>query len=127
MRLAIDDGFTLEAATKDTLTGPSGQTLAKGLPVVNYRYRPALPEALAEWRYAMRAATSGKAELDAIAKLLADHLVSWDVIDGKGVALPIAAESVRKVPEPILNQLLDTVTTWAPKSMADALGNSPPA
>lgn len=126
MRLAIDDGYTLEASTKATIAHPvSGQTLATDLPIVNFRYRPALPEALAEWRYATRGATSGKAELDATATLLADHLVSWDVVDGKGQALPITPETVRKVPEPILNQLLEIVTTWAPQQMEHAAGNSP--
>lgn len=127
MRLAIDDGFTLHGTTTDCIDrGPSLPALS-GLPVVSYRYRPALPEALAEWRYGLRVAASGKAELDATAKLLADHLVSWDVTDGKGAAAAITPENVRRIPEPVLNQLLEAVTTWAPKQMAEAAGNSPPA
>lgn len=127
MRLSLDDGYTLEAATKDSLTSPvTGQPVVTGLPVVNFRYRPALPDALTEWRYAMRTAASGKAELDATAKLLADHIVSWDVVRGKGEVVPVTVDAVRKVPDPILSQLLEAVTTWAPQKMGEALGNSQP-
>ena len=127
-RLVINDGYTLEGVTTDTVTNPvTGAALASGLPVVAFRYRPALPDALAEWRYAMRTAGSGKAELDATAKLLAEHLVSWDVTDARGAEVPVTAAGVRKVPEAILNQMLDAVTTWAPEKAAGALGNSGPA
>ena len=116
-RLAIDDGYTLEAATKPDFGGMSN------LPVVTYRYRPALPDALGEWRYAARLAASGKAEVDATAKLVADHLVSWDVTDAAGKPAPITPDTVRKVPEPILHQLVDTVASWAGPEQDAAAGN----
>lgn len=127
-RLALDDGYTLDAVTKEVLADPAtGRPLAQGLPVVTFRYRPALPDALAEWRYALRAAGSGRAEVDATAKLVADHLVTWDVTDARGAAAPITPDAVRRVPDPILNQLVEAVANWAPRELAAALGNSPPA
>lgn len=117
-RLVLDDGYTLEGKTEET----SGES--SGLPIITYRYRPALPDALAEWRYALSRATSGKAQIDASSKLVSEHLVSWDVVDGRGIALPITPDIVRKIGEPILEQIIKTIATWAPK--ADTVsGNSP--
>lgn len=125
-RLALGDGYTLPFATKDQITHPgTGQVLVSGLPVVTGRYRPALPDALAEWRYASERATGGAERVTAAARLVADHLVDWDVTDAGGKAAPVTAETVRLVPEPILNQLLDVVTTWAAKEKALDEGNSP--
>lgn len=123
MRLALDDGYTLTATTKATLTSPSGAVLADNLPVVEFKYRPALPAALAEWRYQFARAGSGKAELDATVKMLAAHLVSWDVTSGGGPA-PLTADALARVPEPILNQIIDAVTSW---KAGEAAGNSQPA
>jgi len=125
MRLVIDDGYTLEGTTEEiVLNKATGEPLFEGLPVINFRYRPALPDALAEWRYSRARATSGKAEVEATAKLIADHLVSWDVVDGKGSTAPLSVEFIRKVPEPILDQMIETIATWAPKAET-AAGNSP--
>lgn len=122
--LQIDDGFTLDGRTTAVVSDPvTGRALHNGLPEVAFRYRPALPDALAEWRYAMRAATTGRAQVDATAQFVAAHLVSWDVTDAKGAPLPITADAVRKVPEPILDQLVEAVSKWAPKHLAAALGN----
>ncbi|MDB5312656.1 MAG: hypothetical protein JWO38_6858 [Gemmataceae bacterium] len=117
-RLSLNDGYTLDAATLPEFGG------ARGFPVVTYRYRPALPDALAEWRYASRMAGSGKAEVDATAKLVAGHLVSWDVEVAPGTTAPITPETVRKVPEPILNQILERVVSWAGPEQEKAAGNS---
>jgi hypothetical protein len=117
VRLALNDGYTLEAATLPEFSG------IEGLPVIAFRYRPALPEALAEWRYQVRTATSGKAEVEATAKLVADHLVSWDVVDARGTVLEPTIASIKRVPEPILDQLVKAIVSWAPK-MADSVGNS---
>lgn len=115
-RLSLDDGYTLKSETKETY-----ETCA-GLPVVSFQYRPALPAALTDWRYALRMARSGKDEYEATLKLLTDHLVSWDIEDA-GKTAPITTETLRRVPEPILAQLITTITAWAPKS-AESLGNS---
>lgn len=123
--LAIDDGYTLDGRTKASITDPvTGRVLFDGLPEVQFRYRPALPDALAEWRHQMRTATSGRAQVDATAQFVAAHIVSWDVTDAKGAPLPITPDAVRKVPEPILDQIVDAVAKWAPKHLADALKNS---
>jgi len=116
-RLALNDGYTLEAATLHECDGTAG------LPVVCFRYRPALPDALAEWRYGLNRATSGRAEVDATARFLADHLVSWDVRAADGTNAPVSADTIRRVPEPILNQLLRRVLSWAGPAQEQAAGN----
>ena len=116
-RLALNDGYTLDAATLAESDG------ATGLPVVAYRYRPALPDALAEWRFTINRAASGRAEVDATARLLADHLVSWDVRASDGADAPITPETIRRVPEPILNQFLRRVLEWAGPNQEQAAGN----
>lgn len=113
--LDLDDGYTLDGATKPDHAG------AAGLPVVAFRYRPALWEALTEWRRAVGTAR----EVEATAKLVADHVASWDVTQ-KGKPAPVSADAVRKLPEPILNQIFAAVATWAPRGQAAAEGNSPP-
>ena len=126
MRLRIEDGYTLEGVTEETACPDriTGDPLYTDLPAVHFRYRPALPEALAEWRYARSRVTSGKAELDANVTLVVGHLVSWDVEGASGDNLPITAETVRKIPDPILDQIVTKIITWAPKAVAVA-GNSP--
>ena len=118
MALDIADGYTLDGRTLPDFAE------ARGLPVVAYRYRPALPEALSAWRYALRVADCGKAELDATAKLVADHLVGWDVT-ASGRSAPVTAENVKKLPEPILDQVVKAIITWpALSEREDHAGNS---
>ncbi len=125
MRLVLDDGYTLEGKTEESVANKvTGEPMFTGLPVINYRYRPALPDALAEWRYALNRATSGKMELDATTKFVSDHLVSWDVADARGNVIGLTADIVRRIPEPILDQLVKAIATWAPKAEGVA-GNSP--
>ena len=120
MRLSLDDGYTLDGKTLAEYAG------VKNLPIVTFRYRPALPEAIAVRSYEYRMASSGKAELDSTAKLVAAHLVSWDVTDAAGKDAAITVENIRKVPDPILGQLVDAIVTWAAKADI-AAGNSPAA
>ena len=117
LRLMINDGYTLEAATVPDCDGYTD------LPVVHYRYRPAMPDALAEWRFALNRAATGRAEVDATSKLLATHLVSWDVQAADGSGVPITVDMIRRVPEPILNQLLRRVLSWAGPEQEKAVGN----
>ena len=62
----------------------------------------------------------------ATAQYLSEHIVSWDVLaaDGKQPA-PLTVDSIRQVPEVILDQLLKIVYTWAGKDQAVDSGNSP--
>lgn len=123
MRLSLSDGYTLEFATEETVTDVAGRPLPGKLPVVKGRYRPALPEAIAEWRYKFNRATSGKEEVAATAAHLAAHLTEWDVVlDGEKPA-PLEADFIRLVPDPVLSQLVNVVNTWAPRQKAADAGN----
>lgn len=126
MRLTIDDGYTLSGRTEADVADPvANRVLYSGLPVVTFGYRPALPEALAEWRFALSRANSGREQVDATAKLVSDHLVGWDVADATGREVRITPESVRRVPEPILDQIVKAVATWSAKEMESDAKNSP--
>src|SRR5882724_9068530 len=114
MRLAINDGYTLTASTLPDYT--DGNRTWSDLPTVEFIYRPALPEAIYEWQHDDLRAANGKAALDAAAKLIAAHVVKWDVVDGGGNVVYPNAANVKLLPMPILQQILRTVTTWAPKS-----------
>lgn len=108
-RLSLNDGYTLDGTADH-----AGYTLT-------YAYRPALPDAIEAWRHAVRGAGSGSAEVEATAKLVRDHLVSWDLTDKDGKPAPLSVDVVRRLPEPFLNAVLKAVTTWAgPKMEADA-------
>lgn len=65
---AIDDGFVLVATVKDS----DGH-----FPPVVVRYRPALPEAVYEYRLQMGRAATGKDVMNAKVALLHDHVVGW--------------------------------------------------
>lgn len=125
MVLDIEDGYTLDGATEERVCDAAGTVIYYDLPVVTFRYRPALPEALASWRYTNRRANTGKEEVASTAAFLCEHLVSWDVIIG-GKPAPINPATVAKIPEPILDQITRIVAKWAPKA-ATELGNSPAA
>jgi hypothetical protein len=119
MRLDLDDGYTLTGATDPTFADRvTGQAIAENLPVVTFKYRPALPDAVAELRFATNRATSGRDQVTATARFLADHLVSWDVLH-KGEPAELTPDVIRRVPEPILYQIENTVSKWAPKAAAD--------
>ncbi len=113
MALDIDDGYTVAATTKPDFGKFTD------LPIVFFRYRPALWHELTTWRRTIGSET----EIDATAKMVVDHLASWDVTKA-GKASPITIEVVKKIPPPIFDQLWDAVTTWAPKEQETAAGNS---
>lgn len=120
MRLSLDDGYTLHAETSPSHT--EGERQWDNLPTIAYDYRPALPDAIYEWQAAGIRAITGKEQVDATAKILADHITAWDVTKN-GASSPITPDTVRKVPYPILQQLVRRVTTWAPKEQDKAAGN----
>lgn len=120
-RCSIPDGYTLESVTLATLLGDRGEVVASSLPTLAFKYRPALPDAIYSWRYDLNRAGSGRAELDATAKFLADHLVSWDRSDNNDLPVPLSAATIRTLPEQVLNQVLKAVITWAPKAAESAV------
>lgn len=123
MRLDLDDGYTLSASTEpDVKSEVTGDLLYSGLPVVSFKYRPALPEALTDYRQKIRRAATGKDEIRAVTDLLVAHLVDWDVTT-KGQPAKIDAANLAIVPDPILNQIVNAVCRWAPKA-EEARGNS---
>ena len=114
-RFFVDDGYTLTAFTEPTVVSDAGKLLASDLPILTFQYRPALPDAIYSWRYDLNRAASGRAELDATAKFLHLHLVSWDRVDRHDKLVTITPETIRTLPEPILNQVLNCVITWKPQ------------
>jgi hypothetical protein len=112
-RLFLQDGYTLEGKTEPTYGS------AKGLPVVTFAYRPADPAAIYEWQWKGEHAASGADRLNADADLVAGCLVSWDVQDAT-----LDKDTIKKVPNPILQQIISACATWAAKEMAAAAGNS---
>jgi hypothetical protein len=111
MALLINDGFTWE----DTVP-------ARGrFPSVTFRYRPALPEDVFDYLHAPK--PTGKDVLRVAARLLAKHLVSWDVTDDKGDAVPVSEDVLRRVPHPVLVKMVDVVTGYGPDAEAADLKN----
>lgn len=122
-RLSIDDGYTLKRHTSSSFT--DGDRVWSNLPVVEFSYRPALPDAIYVWQADTMRTVSGKDQLDATAKLVADHVTAWDVTAGGRVA-QINPDTVRKIPYPILQQIVRIVTTWAGPQQEKDAGNSLP-
>lgn len=67
--MAIDDGYTLSGCCRDE----SGVRQP-----LRFKYRPALPEAVYEYRIQSVAAKSGQDRLSAVLAILAAHVESWD-------------------------------------------------
>lgn len=124
MRLAIDDGYTLPFATSPTgRPDPvSGEVPAGELPVVTGRYRPAVFADLQEYHYRLSRAATGRESAELVAGLVAAHVTDWDVTL-KGVAAAMTTENVLRCPAPVVEQLVDVVTRWAPKEQDAAAGN----
>lgn len=108
--LDLQDGLTLDGATASDFGG------LKRLAVVSYKYRPALWHECVAVRHA-EGTTRYAAE---VSKLLAAHVVSWDVTMG-GHPAPVTEKTLALVSEPILAQILNTVLGWA-QTDQDSLG-----
>lgn len=94
-RVLIEDGFTFTFTTKPTDRTPEGVTV---------KYRPPTPRALAEYDASRLKDGAVRAEGDA--KLLADCIGEWNVVDGEDKPVPIAAETFLKVRDwNLINQL----------------------
>lgn len=98
-KLLINDGYTLD-----------GTVHKSPWPKVCFRYRPALPEDVLEY-FAGRK-DSGKSWLSAMVAILIKQLVSWDVTDEADNLVPINQETLRRVPQPVLSDMVGIVTGW---------------
>lgn len=118
MPLRIDDGYTLEGET----TGKGDQ--GEPLPVVKFEYRPPLAREMADYRYQVQTAQSGDGVLRARVEFLVGRLVGWDVYGRDNKPVKIDADVLRRVPDPILLDLVNECSKWKPRPEAEALGNS---
>lgn len=110
----IDDGYTLNASTRPV--GP--------WPAVSFVYRPALPARVRAYLNAkVKAGDDEQAEMKAVAALLVDQMVSWDITANKKPT-GINDGAIRRIPDPVLRQLLDTVTGYGPGEQAADEKNS---
>lgn len=96
----IDDSYTID----DVLEAKFG------FPAVAFTYRIAHPEKA--YTYLREPKTTGKQYADAIARILAEHLVKWDVTAPDGNAVPITEANLRRVAYPILEQLVERVVGY---------------
>ena len=117
--LFIADGYVLE-----------GKIPAhKGTPAIGFRYRPALPEQVAEHWYKTGRAANGKEQINHIVDLIAGQTVSWDAKQKTGdgeASVPVTPEWLRKVPYPLLLELRDEILSFGtgdPSPASVALGN----
>jgi hypothetical protein len=125
MPLLIEDGYTLPFTTDAVVLSAGGTVLYDGLPVVAGLYRPPVWEDRQRHVFRLTRAATPDEEVAAIAEFIAARLVSWDVkilADGLRPA-PTDAATLRKLPEPVLNQLYDRVSKWGPKSQGEQAGN----
>jgi hypothetical protein len=120
--LLIHDGYTRDGVIPEK----------KPYPAIRFKYRPALPDQMNEWR--MTPATSGKEITDALIKVLTKCMISWDVTEQAGVlkiilgrpenmkdiddativTVPIAAATLRCLPDLTLKNIFDVVSGYGP-------------
>lgn len=113
-RLLIRDGYNLDFTVPARL----------GTPTITGKFRPALPDQVADYFFRSSRVVSGKDQVDVLVDFLAKHLISWDVTgDGAGGAeesVAIRPESLKRVPYPILQEIKEQI-------MAYGLGDPTPA
>lgn len=101
------DGFTLRGVW-------DGKPL--GLPSVEFRYRYASPEAIADYRHKCNNAGAGKDSHKARIELLTGRIMSWDIEDDKGQTLPVNADNLSHdfMIDPLLQHLTNAVMAYTP-------------
>jgi len=117
MAFDIDDGYTLDGETLPEFGND------RGLPVVQFRYRPAMAAAQSAYLAKLRKLDRPEDEFEASARIICDHLVSWDVLQ-KGRPAPITPESLSKLPFSVVGQLLTAVLSWPEREQEEAAKNS---
>jgi hypothetical protein len=111
-RLKLKDGYTLPFSTEPV----------EGV-VVSGSYRPALPDTLGNYFFNRDRAIRGELQIEEDCKLIAGHLVEWDVTDEKDNVTKPTLENVKRISSiGIINQLVRVVTTWKP-SIEEAAKN----
>lgn len=112
-RLKLRDGYTLPFTTEPV----------EGV-VVSGSYRPALPETLGNYFFNRDRAIRGDIQIEEDQKIIAAHLVEWDVTDEKDNATKPTLENVKRITSlGVVNQLVRAVTTWKP-AQEEAAKNS---
>ena len=98
----IEDGLTCDGHIR------AYDGLHEGL---TFQYRPMLDRAITRMSNVARdVATMTDSEVDqALSSPIADHLVTWDLKDSKGSAVPITAENVARLQPQLLLDLLAIV------------------
>lgn len=109
MPLKLEDGYTLSGRT--TGNGNYGEPQ----PVVCFEYRPPTPRELSAFRYALSTAASGEGQHDTRVAYLLKRLVSWDVLGLDDKPTPITSAALDRVPDPILQDLVNESSKWRPK------------
>ncbi len=101
MRIHLNDGFTWDA----TLTKPD----------IWLRYRPALADQASEYYLARRTAPA-----EATLAMLRKHVLAWDVKDSTGKVAPLKKKTLRLLPHPIIESMLEKVLAYtADEQLAD--------
>ena len=85
---------------------------------VRIAYRPALSDEVFDWQ--RQPATNGSTYVAKCAALILKHLTRWGVADRTGEILPLDIVSVKRLPEPLLNFIVDAICGYGPKESADA-------
>ncbi len=96
----IDDGCNVK-----TVLPPKGMWGELTL-----EYRPCLPEKSMDYILARK--DSGRRWLDAVWKLFDGNLLGWSVT-AAGQPVPVAPESLRKVPAPVVDRIVDVLTGYS--------------
>jgi len=109
----IDDGYTLD-----------GEVKANGWPKVAVKYRPALPAQTRDFVITRGRASTGPEEMKAVVALLKKHVLGWDIEEVPGKPAPVSEYTINRVPDPVLQRIIDLVTGYGPEQAAEDEKNS---
>lgn len=105
-----NDGYT-ESGTVAAMPGI--------YPAVRLTWRPMLIEELVAYHKAADRASPLQLR-QVVGKLLADHIVSWDLKGGKGETVLVSTANMLRLKDPLFNRLFGVVSTQeAPDSLPD--------
>lgn len=117
------NGFVPCALIPDGYTFKGKVDARPGLwPEVNFKYRPALPNAANEYLAAAR--RTGEDSTEADVALIVRHVPSWDAADATGEALPLNALTLKRVFPPILTVMVNHILGYTPPQQEADVKNS---